>query len=205
MELRSKPQSDILNSNSKSKQESKTDSFHTENSKIEKSKAKPTPSKSAKKSQAEPIIKEDKNSIDVALAVTKSDIPKTTSKNPSVASSSQSKTLAGRKDVVYKTLLRAVKRYYTAEFEAKTEYNSLTKSKQEKMCVAITNKFVKSTFPEFLQMSNPKADEPSDTDTVNGVNFKEVSLFMLALIIPSYIKRHYKQTPTFEMYDTFYE
>jgi hypothetical protein len=41
--------------------------------------------------------------------------------------------LAGRKDVVFKTLLRSVKRYYSTEFEEKTEYASLTKSKQEKL------------------------------------------------------------------------
>lgn len=40
--------------------------------------------------------------------------------------------LAGRKDVVYKTLLRSVKRYYSNQFEARTEYATLTKSKQEK-------------------------------------------------------------------------
>lgn len=40
--------------------------------------------------------------------------------------------LAGRKDVVYKTLLRSIKRYYSTEFENKTEYSRLTKSKQEK-------------------------------------------------------------------------
>lgn len=40
--------------------------------------------------------------------------------------------LAGRKDVVYKTLLRSVKRYYSNEFDNNTEYASLTKSKQEK-------------------------------------------------------------------------
>lgn len=40
--------------------------------------------------------------------------------------------LSGRKDVVYKTLLRSVKRYYSGEFESRTEYATLTKSKQEK-------------------------------------------------------------------------
>lgn len=45
---------------------------------------------------------------------------------------SSKKGLAGRKDVVYKTLLRSVKRYYSTEFENRTEYATLTKSKQEK-------------------------------------------------------------------------
>lgn len=45
---------------------------------------------------------------------------------------SSKKGLAGRKDVVYKTLLRSVKRYYSTEFETRTEYATLTKSKQEK-------------------------------------------------------------------------
>lgn len=40
--------------------------------------------------------------------------------------------LSGRKDVVYKTLLRSVKRYYSSEFESRTEYQTLTKSKQDK-------------------------------------------------------------------------
>lgn len=40
--------------------------------------------------------------------------------------------LSSRKDVVYKTLLRSVKRHYSNEFESKTEYATLSKSKQEK-------------------------------------------------------------------------
>ena len=49
--------------------------------------------------------------------------------------------LSGRKDVVYKTLLRSVKRYYSSEFESRTEYNGLTKSKQEKRWMKIIERF----------------------------------------------------------------
>lgn len=42
-------------------------------------------------------------------------------------------SLSGRKDVVYKTLLRSIKRYYSTLFEEKTQYNNLTKTKQDKM------------------------------------------------------------------------
>lgn len=41
--------------------------------------------------------------------------------------------LSGRKDVVFKTLLRSIKRHYSNVFEEKTEYNSLTKTKQDKL------------------------------------------------------------------------
>jgi hypothetical protein len=40
--------------------------------------------------------------------------------------------LSSRKDVVYKTLLRSIKRYYSDEFEIKTEYPGLSKAKQDK-------------------------------------------------------------------------
>lgn len=43
-----------------------------------------------------------------------------------------SNNLSGRKDVVFKTLLRSIKRYYSTLFEETTEYNSLTKTKQDK-------------------------------------------------------------------------
>lgn len=48
------------------------------------------------------------------------------------SSISDKSALSGRKDVVFKTLLRSVKRYYSTLFEDETNYASLTKSKQEK-------------------------------------------------------------------------
>lgn len=41
--------------------------------------------------------------------------------------------------------------------------------------------------------------------SVNGVDFSEISAFILALIIPSYVKRNFKFTQTYTVYDIFYE
>ena len=56
------------------------------------------------------------------------------------------------------------------------------------------------------------------TEEVNGVNFIDVSYFILALVVPSYIKRNFKfidetkhselssqQSKAFRTYETFYE
>lgn len=59
--------------------------------------------------------------------------------------------LSSRKDVVYKTLLRSIKRYYSDEFEANTEYPGLSKAKQDKHCIEIIIKFCRSMFPEHIQ------------------------------------------------------
>lgn len=40
---------------------------------------------------------------------------------------------------------------------------------------------------------------------INGVEFEKVSMFILALVIPSYVKRNLRFTDTFTTYDTFYE
>lgn len=111
--------------------------------------------------------------------------------------------LSGRKDVVYKTLLRSVKRYYSGEFESRTEYATLTKSKQEKKCLKIIDRFTRGIFAEYLRTE--KGADGQDHETIKGVDFNEVSAFILALIIPSYVKRNLKHTPTYRTYDTFYE
>lgn len=85
-----------------------------------------------KKDKAKPIptSKEEVKATPVAKST-----PKKSALPKSKASDEDTKSkqgLAGRKDVVYKTLLRSVKRYYSTEFESRTEYATLTKSKQEK-------------------------------------------------------------------------
>lgn len=135
-------------------------------------------------------------------------VPKTSKKAPSMKSdrsdksSSKGGNLSGRKDVVYKTLLRSVKRYYSSEFEEMTEYSSLTKSKQEKTCIEIILKFTRTMFSEDVQSLNK---EPSDDDTIRGVNLRDVAMFILSLVVPSYIKRNLKSTPIYKTYDVFYE
>jgi len=110
--------------------------------------------------------------------------------------------LSGRKDVVYKTLLRSVKRYYSSEFESRTEYQTLTKSKQDKKCGKIIDKFTREMFTGQLTSCS---EGESEKLTINGVEFSEVASFILALIIPSYVKRNCRNTPTYTIYDTFYE
>lgn len=111
--------------------------------------------------------------------------------------------LSGRKDVVYKTLLRSVKRYYSSEFESRTEYNGLTKSKQEKRCMKIIERFTRDIFAE--HMRSEKAEDDQQKEYVSGIDFNDICSFILALIIPSYVKRNCRFTPTYTVYDTFYE
>jgi hypothetical protein len=111
--------------------------------------------------------------------------------------------LSGRKDVVYKTLLRSVKRFYSTEFEIRTEYSTLTKSKQEKQWLKIIDKFTREIFAEYI--TPEKTQNGEEKETIKGVEFEQISGFMLSLIIPSFIKRNLKNTDTFKTYDTFYE
>jgi len=65
-------------------------------------------------------------------------------------------------------------------------------------------KFTRTIFAEYLEYANDN-HEPSEMDTIKGVNFNDVVSFILALVIPSYVKRNMKFTPTYTTYDTFYE
>ena len=115
----------------------------------------------------------------------------------------QEQGLSGRKDVVYKTLLRSVKRYYSTEFETRTEYATLTKSKQEKRCLKIIDRFTRNIFADYL--TSEQNAEGETKEKIKGIDFDLISAFVLALIIPSYVKRNMKHTETFKTYDTFYE
>lgn len=64
---------------------------------------------------------------------------------------SEEGNLSSRKDVVYKTLLRSIKRYYSDEFESNTEYPGLSKAKQDKNCIEIITKFCHSMFSDHIQ------------------------------------------------------
>jgi hypothetical protein len=105
--------------------------------------------------------------------------------------------------VVYKTLLRSVKRYYSNEFEARTEYSSLSKSKQEKRCLEIIERFTKNIFSEYL--SNDSPGDAESKETIDGKNFDLVSKFVLSLVVPSYIKRNLRNTKAYSTFDMFYE
>lgn len=50
-----------------------------------------------------------------------------------------------------------------------------------------------------------KTIDGAEKEVVNDVDFEEVSMFVLSLVIPSYVKRNMRFTPTFTTYDTFYE
>ena len=112
-------------------------------------------------------------------------------------------SLSSRKDVVYKTLLRSVKRYYSNEFEVRTEYPSLSKSKQDKRCLEIIERFTKSVFSEHLAKENP--EDAESKETIDGENFDLVSKFVLSLVVPSYVKRNLRNTQAYSTFDMFYE
>ena len=54
-------------------------------------------------------------------------------------------------------------------------------------------------------MVTEKRPDGQEKEMIMGVEFAEISAFILALVIPSYVKRNMRFTPTFTTYDTFYE
>lgn len=107
-------------------------------------------------------------------------IPKSDSL-PSEEGSSSPKgiSLAKRKDVVNKTLLRSVKRYYTSLFEQFTKENQYTKQERREFWKEYIDEFVKSIFGDYVDSITPES----------GVTIEEVNGFMAAMIVPNNIKR----------------
>ena len=140
------------------------------------------------------------NSVPSPLVQAKAPAPKPAERKSEARSKSN---LSGRKDVVYKTLLRSIKRYYTTLFEEQTDYASLSKSKQDKLCTKIIDQFVRRVFAHHL--SQAVTENGEKVDVINKVAVDLISSFILSLVIPSYVKRNCKGTKTFEIYETFYE
>jgi hypothetical protein len=64
--------------------------------------------------------------------------------------------------------------------------------------------FTRTIYSEYVECSNASR-APSEDDTIKGVKIDEVVMFILSLVIPSFVKRNMKLTETFNTYETFYE
>jgi hypothetical protein len=107
-------------------------------------------------------------------------VPKTSTVNSEEGSTSpKGISLAKRKDVVNKTLLRSVKRYYTSLFEQFTKENLYTKQERREFWKDYIAEFTKSIFGDYMDTITPDS----------GVAIEEVNAFMSAMIVPNNIKR----------------
>ena len=88
-------------------------------------------------------------------------------------------SLAKRKDVVNKTLLRSVKRYYTNLFDQFIRRNEY--SKQDK------REFWKTYIEEFIREEFPVSLELFQEDT--SISLEEIKAFIAAMVVPNNIKR----------------
>ena len=107
-------------------------------------------------------------------------VPKSSTVNSEEGSTSpKGISLAKRKDVVNKTLLRSVKRYYTSLFEQFTKENLYTKQERREFWKAYISEFTKSIFGDYMSTITPES----------GITLEEVNAFMSAMIVPNNIKR----------------
>jgi len=88
-------------------------------------------------------------------------------------------SLAKRKDVVNKTLLRSVKRYYTSLFEQYAKDNQYSKQEKKEFWKEYIYEFTKTIFGEYMENIRQYPD----------ATLLEVNAFMASMIVPNNIKR----------------
>lgn len=98
-------------------------------------------------------------------------------------------SLAVRKDVVNKTLLRSIKRYVTERFEDQSGIKKLSTSEQKEQFLALIEKFIHAYFSSYGQVltieDNP--DEEESKLSQNGIKF-----IVGLLVNPNLLKSHFK-------------
>jgi hypothetical protein len=184
-------------------------SKQTKNSNSKTLESKKEPNKHKKKVEQKPV--EEKPSITDSPAAPlenkqKVELPKKFSSALSKSGdqnddTSSKQRLNWRKDVVHKTLLQSMKNFYRTEFEARTEHAALTKTKQEKQCLKIIDKFTREIFAEYIILE--KTQDGEEKEIIKGVEFIQISKFMLSLIVPSKVNLYLKNTDTFKTYNIF--
>lgn len=95
------------------------------------------------------------------------------------SSSTKGISLAKRKDVVNKTLLRSVKRYYTSLFEQFMKENQYSKQERREYWKEYIDEFTKFIFGDYINFITVDS----------GVTIQEVNAFMASMIVPNNIKR----------------
>ena len=89
------------------------------------------------------------------------------------------KKLAVRSDVVNKTLLRSLKRYYTAKFEEETGYKRLSKDQQKKQIRTLLTDFTMKIY---------EGDTRFALDEFSKVSMDDLVFYMGICINPMYMK-----------------
>lgn len=75
-------------------------------------------------------------------------------------------SLATRKDVVNKTLLRAIKRFITDKFEEYTEIKTLQPAEQKEQFIDLLDKFIFFYFPAISQVINEEGNIEAEGESV---------------------------------------
>jgi hypothetical protein len=75
-------------------------------------------------------------------------------------------SLATRKDVVNKTLLRAVKRFITEKFDEYTQIKSLQPTEQKEQFLELLNRFIFFYFPAISQVINEEGNIAAEGESV---------------------------------------
>ena len=88
-------------------------------------------------------------------------------------------SLSKRKDVVNKTLLRSVKRYYTSLFQQFLHDNQYSKPEKRQYWMNYIDEFSKLNFSNWLE----------DIKSRDDVSWEAVKGFMASMVVPNNIKR----------------
>jgi len=108
--------------------------------------------------------------------------------------SSKGVNLAKRKDVVNKTLLRSVKRYYTTLFEKFLKESQYTKQEKREFWRQYVDEFSTTIFGSHLQ---------STIDSDSEVTRIGVNAFIASMVVPSSIKRNGEEDQCSAILDEF--
>lgn len=85
---------------------------------------------------------------------------------------SRRNSLASRKDVVNKTLLRSIKRHISEKFEDQTGFETLRPEDQKAKFLQLVDSFTRTYFPEISQVSQGE-DDPNEENVLSrdGIRF----------------------------------
>ena len=108
-------------------------------------------------------------------------------------------SLAVRKDVVNKTLLRSMKRLITQKFENETGLNDMAGEEKKSMFLKLVDQFTKSYFPSISEIQNIEDNEDESILSQDGVKFI-VGLIVSQQLMRSHINTIKERTFFYQYY-----
>lgn len=108
-------------------------------------------------------------------------------------------SLAVRKDVVNKTLLRSMKRLITQKFETESGINDLSNDEKKNIFLKMVDRFTKSYFPSIWEIQNIEDNEDESVLSQDGVKFI-VGLIVSQQLMRSHINTIKERTFFYQYY-----